>query len=136
MAEQLPERFGQMDLNLRQAFLKNTSRSLAACSGAGRWAGTAAPARDIFIIREAIAHHVQVWNDVYTDPAGAKQDGRAPERGRSPANRRRRRSMSAIAWTAPAIRPTLPARLRRRQPGPGPAPGGHAVQSRWPVGAW
>ncbi len=75
MAEVIPERFGQVDLNLRRAFLHNTG--LFAClfrKRAAGWGGRAL--RDIFIIREAIAHHVQVWNDTYTDPAGAKHDGR------------------------------------------------------------
>ena len=78
MAEVLPERAGQMDLNLRHAFLKNTGflRSLFQRRAAGWGNGTR---KDIFIIREAIAHHVQVWNDAYTDPAGAKQDGRMPD---------------------------------------------------------
>ena len=77
MAEHLPERFGQMDLNLRGAFLRNTGmlRSLFRHRPVGWNNGTR---KDIFIIREAIAHHVQVWNDVYTDPAGAKKDGRVP----------------------------------------------------------
>jgi hypothetical protein len=76
MTEQLPERFGAMDLNLRHAFRKNTGplSSLFRHRPAGWTNGTR---RDLFIIREAIAHHVQVWNDIYTDPAGAKQDGRA-----------------------------------------------------------
>jgi hypothetical protein len=78
MAEQLPERFGQMDLNLRSAFLKNTGlfAGLFRRRPVGWNNGTR---KDIFIIREAIAHHVQVWNDVYTDPAGAKQSGRPVE---------------------------------------------------------
>jgi hypothetical protein len=77
MAEHLPERFGQMDLNLRHAFRKNTSlwQSLFRRRPVG-WNNRTR--KEIFIIREAIAHHVQVWNDAYTDPAGLKQDGRTP----------------------------------------------------------
>jgi hypothetical protein len=80
MTEALPERFGQMDLNLRHAFHKNTGffRCLFRRRAAGWNAGTR---KDIFIIREAIAHHVQVWNDTYTDPAGTKHDGREPVSG-------------------------------------------------------
>ncbi len=80
MADALPERFGQMDLNLRGAFLRNTGffQSLFHHRPAG-W--TSRARKEIFIIREAIAHHVQVWNDMYTDPAGAKQDGRTPTPG-------------------------------------------------------
>ena len=75
IAESLPERFGQMDLNLRNAFRRNTGffRSLFRRRAVG-WNGRTA--RDIFVIREAVAHHVQVWNDSYTDPTGAKLDGR------------------------------------------------------------
>ena len=77
MAEHLPERFGQMDLNLRYAFRKNTCllHSLFRRRAVG-W--NTRTRKDIFIIREAIAHHVQVWNDAYTDPAGAKHEGRLP----------------------------------------------------------
>ena len=78
IAETLPERIGQMDLNLRHAFRRNTAffRSLFRHRAVG-WNGRAA--RDIFVIREAVAHHVQVWNDSYTDPAGAKLDGRVSD---------------------------------------------------------
>ena len=75
MVESLPERFGQMDLNLRNAFRRNTGffRCLFRRKAVG-WNGRTRS--DIFVVREAIAHHVQVWNDTYTDPAGAKLDGR------------------------------------------------------------
>jgi GTPase SAR1 family protein len=77
MAGHLPERFGQMDLNLRHAFRRNTGllQSLFHRRPVG-WHNRTR--KEIFVIREAIAHHVQVWNDAYTDPAGLKQDGRAP----------------------------------------------------------
>ncbi|MEI7608766.1 MAG: dynamin family protein [Rhodospirillaceae bacterium] len=75
IAESLPERFGQMDLNLRNAFRRNTGffRCLFRRRAVG-WNGRTR--KDLFVIREAIAHHVQVWNDTYTDPTGAKIDGR------------------------------------------------------------
>ena len=75
IAESLPERFGQMDLNLRNAFRRNTGflHSLFRRRAVG-WNGRTR--KDLFVIREAIAHHVQVWNDTYTDPTGAKLDGR------------------------------------------------------------
>ena len=75
IAESLPERFGQMDLNLRNAFRRNTGlfSGLFRRKAAG-WHGRTR--KDLFVIREAIAHHVQVWNDNYTDPTGAKLDGR------------------------------------------------------------
>ena len=63
----------QMDLNLRYAFSKNTN--LLHCLFRRRAVGwTVGTRKELFVIREAIAHHVQVWNDTYTDPAGAKQD--------------------------------------------------------------
>jgi hypothetical protein len=77
IADRLPDRFGQMDLNIRYAFRSNTRFY---CSlfrrkpvGWSNWTQ-----KQIFIIREAIAHHVQTWNDMYTDPAGAKLEGRTP----------------------------------------------------------
>ncbi|MBI1320941.1 MAG: hypothetical protein GC168_18600 [Candidatus Hydrogenedens sp.] len=72
IAAALPERMGQMDLNARLAFRRNTSifRSLFQTTPAGWNGGTR---RRIFGIRETIGRHVQVWNDLYTDPAGAKQ---------------------------------------------------------------
>jgi len=78
MAAALPERFGQMDLNLSHAFRKNTAllRCLFRRGAVGWNPGTR---KELFVIREAIAHHVQVWNDTYTDPAGAKIDPRAPD---------------------------------------------------------
>lgn len=71
MSADLPERYGQMDLNLRHAFRKNTGwlGSVFRRRPVGWGSGTL---RELFVIREAIAHHVQVWNDAYTDPAGSK----------------------------------------------------------------
>ncbi len=80
MAEHLPERFGQMDLNVRHAFLRNTRffHGLFQRRPTG-WDGWSR--KQLFVIREAIAHHVQTWNDAYTDPAGAKHDGRPTDAG-------------------------------------------------------
>jgi hypothetical protein len=71
VALSLPERFGDIDPNLRQAFLKNTRffRSLFAKRPAG-WSARAK--KRIFAIREATAVHVQRINDIYTDPAGRR----------------------------------------------------------------
>ncbi|MFP5516639.1 MAG: hypothetical protein ACLGJC_26595, partial [Alphaproteobacteria bacterium] len=71
VAAGLSERFGDVDLNLRQAFLANTRffRSIFAKQPAG-WGGRARKA--IFAIREATAVHVQRINDLYTDPAGRR----------------------------------------------------------------
>ena len=77
MAEHLPERFGQMDLNLRHAFRRNTGL-LQSLFRRRPVAWNNRTRKEIFIIREAIAYHVPVWNDIYTDPAGLKHDGLAP----------------------------------------------------------
>jgi len=71
VAAALPERFGDVELNLRHAFLKNTRffRSIFAKQPSG-WSARAK--RKIFGIREALAEHVQRINDLYTDPAGRR----------------------------------------------------------------
>ncbi len=71
VARTLPDRFGDVDLNLRQAFLKNTGvfRSLLRKSPVG-WSRRAE--KRIFAIRETLAKHVQRLNDLYTDPAGRR----------------------------------------------------------------
>ena len=67
----LPERFGDVELNLRQAFLRNTRffRSIFRKRPVG-WNSRAK--KRIFAIREALAEHVQRINDLYTDPAGKR----------------------------------------------------------------
>jgi len=77
IAATLPERTGQMDLNLRLAFRRNSSifRSLFGKTPSGWSWGTR---KRIFGIREAIGRHVQTWNDLYTDPAGTKQSVAVP----------------------------------------------------------
>lgn len=71
MASFLPERMGQMDLNVRLAFYKNTRffQPLFRRNPVGWGGGTK---KRIYVIREMIARHVQTWNDMYTDPAGNK----------------------------------------------------------------
>jgi len=107
MADALPERSGQMDLNLRHAFRKNTGllRCLFRRRAVGWGAGTR---KDIFIIREAIAHHVQVWNDAYTDPAGAKQDGRPQTPGLFTGEQAAAAIDTAYRMDAAGYRQTLP----------------------------
>ncbi|MFD1625808.1 dynamin family protein [Azospirillum griseum] len=75
VAATLPDRFGDVDLNLRQGFLKSTRffRSLFAKRPAGWSAGAR---KRIFAIREGTAVHVQRLNDIYTDPAGRRQNGK------------------------------------------------------------
>lgn len=77
IAASLSDRFGDVDLDLRAAFLKNTRffRSIFAKQPAG-WGGRAR--RAIFAIREATAVHVQRVNDLYTDPAGRRARETAP----------------------------------------------------------
>ncbi len=67
----LPERLGQLDLNLRLAFRRNTGmvQSLFRRRPVG-WTGFAR--KQLFAIQEVVARHVQEWNDQYTDPAGAR----------------------------------------------------------------
>ncbi|PWC33118.1 dynamin family protein [Azospirillum sp. TSO35-2] len=71
IAATLSERFGDVDLNLRQAFLRNTRafRSIFAQQPAG-WGRRARKA--IFAIQQATAVHIQRVNDLYTDPAGRR----------------------------------------------------------------
>lgn len=71
VAMALPERFGDVDLDLRHAFLKNTRffRSIFAKWPSG-WSARAK--RKIFAIREGLAVHVQRINDLYTDPTGRR----------------------------------------------------------------
>ncbi len=71
VAGTLPERFGDVDLNLRAGFLRNTRffRSIFRKRPAGWGAGAE---KRIFGIREAVAEHVQRINDIYTDPAGKR----------------------------------------------------------------
>jgi len=71
VAKDLPERFGDVDLNLRQGFLRNTRffRSIFRKRPSG-WGARAE--KRIFAIREAVAEHVQRINDLYTDPAGKR----------------------------------------------------------------
>ncbi|MCG5242584.1 dynamin family protein [Azospirillum doebereinerae] len=74
VAAALPERFGDVELNLRHGFLKNTRffRSVFAKNPSG-WSARAK--RKIFGIRESLAEHVQRINDLYTDPAGRRKAG-------------------------------------------------------------
>ncbi|MEI8395423.1 MAG: dynamin family protein [Rhodospirillaceae bacterium] len=114
MTEELPERFGQMDLNLRLAFTRNTG--LLASLFRRRVRGwTGGTRKDIFIIREAIAHHVQVWNDTYTDPAGAKHDGRADSAGLITGEQ-------AAAAVNTAYRLNQPGYIHSAHPGDAPPP--------------
>lgn len=71
MARHLPDRFGQLALNVRSAFLSGTRAyfGLFRTRPVG-WGKRAL--NDIFAIREAIGRHVQRWNDLYTDPAGVR----------------------------------------------------------------
>lgn len=95
IAATLPERMGHVDLDVRAAFLKNSRffRSLFRRLPTGWGAGTR---RRLFAIREAVARHVQTFNDLYTDPAGHKlkaREAQAPAAdtqtpaGQSPAER-------------------------------------------------
>ncbi|HYD30896.1 MAG TPA: dynamin family protein [Azospirillaceae bacterium] len=71
IAKTLPERFGQMELDTRGAFLTNTTffRSLFGATPAGWGRGAK---KQVFAIRESAAKHIQMLNDLYTDPTGKK----------------------------------------------------------------
>ncbi len=71
VAIKLTETLGQVELNLRQAFLRNTRfyRGLYRESPVG-WGAKAK--RKINEIREMSARHIQRLNDLYTDPSGAR----------------------------------------------------------------
>ena len=106
IAKTLPERFGQLDLNGRAAFLRNTGPT---CSlfrrrpvGWGR-----RTTDQIYTIREAISRHVQRWNDEFTDPNGIRHTAAQQPSGTS--------------WAAPP--PPLPA----VEDAAGPEPAGPAT---------
>ncbi len=69
IARHLPEAWGQLELNLRQAFLRGTSvlHSIWRQEPAG-WGRRAA--RRLRNIRETVATHIQNLNDRYADPSG------------------------------------------------------------------
>ncbi|GAB6052942.1 hypothetical protein JCM17960_17620 [Magnetospira thiophila] len=69
IADKLPEVIGQVELNLRQAFLKNTRfyRSIF-CQNPAGWSKRAL--RRFQSLREMAAQHVQRLNDCYADPSG------------------------------------------------------------------
>ncbi len=69
VAARLPESWGQVELNLRSAFLKSTRafQSVFRKEPAG-WSKR--PARQLRMIRETVANHIQSLNDRYADPSG------------------------------------------------------------------
>ena len=69
IARKLTPKYGQLELNLRSAFLKtsNWMHSLFTPEPAG-W-GTGA-AKRLRLIRETLANHIQSLNDIYADPSG------------------------------------------------------------------
>jgi len=72
VVKRLPERFGDQELNLRGAFLKNTRpwRSVFTGGIAGWGKTTKAMLHDIL---GAIEGHIQRLNDQHTDPSGRKR---------------------------------------------------------------
>ena len=69
IARSLPEAWGQLELNLRQAFLRGTGalHSIWRQQPAG-WGARAA--KRLRNIRETVATHIQNLNDRYADPSG------------------------------------------------------------------
>ncbi|MBF0095471.1 MAG: dynamin family protein [Alphaproteobacteria bacterium] len=74
VAAKLPERAGQFELGLRQAFLKNTwfMRTLFRESPVG-WSQRTR--KRFLALRNAAAGHIQRLNDMYTDPSGRRFHG-------------------------------------------------------------
>ncbi len=69
MAAKLPETEGQAELNLRAGFLRSTGwRGIIFRNAPAGW-GTRA-ARQLRVIRETVATHIQSLNDRYADPSG------------------------------------------------------------------
>lgn len=68
----LPERVGLLDLNLHRAFDANT-RPLVSVFGDRPVGWGRRMQHELFMIREAMARHVQRWNDAYTDPTGSRK---------------------------------------------------------------
>ncbi|CCQ75178.1 dynamin family protein [Magnetospira sp. QH-2] len=92
VAAKLPEVVGQVELNLKQAFLRNTKfyRSIFAKDPAG-WGKRAL--RKFQALRETAAQHVQRLNDCYADPSGRLNQPEPPK-------------LAAVQEMAP---PTVPA---------------------------
>ncbi len=73
IARNLPEAEGQAELNLRAAFLRSTGwRGLVLRAQPTGWGSRAA--RQLRVIRDTVATHIQSLNDRYADPSG-KGDG-------------------------------------------------------------
>lgn len=69
VASKLTETYGQVDLNLRNAFLKSTGalQSVFRREPAG-WGARAA--KNLRLVRDTVAGHIQNLNDRYADPSG------------------------------------------------------------------
>ena len=69
IAAPLDEAYGQVDLNLKQAFLKSTGlfQSIFRVEPAG-WGKRAA--KKLRLVRDTVATHIQNLNDSYADPSG------------------------------------------------------------------
>ena len=73
IAAKLSETYGQVDLNLRQAFLKSAGamHSIFRVEPAG-WG--ARSAKKLRMVREIAANHIQSLNDKFADPSGKSDD--------------------------------------------------------------
>lgn len=86
LASKLTETYGQVDLNLRNAFLKSTAvfQSVFRREPAGWGARTA---KNLRLVRDTVAGHIQNLNDRYADPSGKSKTLSASETTtRGPAN--------------------------------------------------
>ena len=78
IAAKLSETYGQVDLNLRLAFLKSAGamHSIFRVEPAG-WSARAA--KKLRIVRETAANHIQSLNDKFADPSGKSDDAQTVE---------------------------------------------------------
>jgi hypothetical protein len=74
IARKLTPKYGQLELNLRAAFLKTTGwmHSIFTPDPAGWGTG---PAKRLRQMREILANHIQNLNDLYADPSGKTVEG-------------------------------------------------------------
>lgn len=82
----LSEKYGQVELNLRAAFLKSAGafQSIFSIEPAG-WGGRAA--KHLRMVREISANHIQSLNDRFADPSGKSVDAIPDETDAEPASK-------------------------------------------------
>ncbi|MFC1673228.1 dynamin family protein [Pseudomonadota bacterium] len=101
----LPKLFGDQELDLRQAFIKNTRpwRSVYSTGAAGWGKGTKAMLHDVL---GAIEGHIQRLNDLHTDPSG-RNKARAEQATEGKA--KQEETMTTVTTPSPAGQAATPA---------------------------